>query len=234
MKKIFAVVVLLFAVAVADAQLDSLKAVLNKKRGLKTVPKDRIAIDLLATNLIHGSPNGFSVKWYSRGINLYFYWDFRIKKSRVSFAPGIGLSYTNFYNNSQLTDSAGPGAQFRPIADYETNYKINKFTLGYIDIPLELRIRTNRDKLDQCWKFAIGFKAGVRIDAYTKQSTKVPEQNIRLKPFTDFNLFRAGPTLRIGYSSFNITAYYGVLGLFKTGRGPVMNEFAVGLSFNGL
>jgi hypothetical protein len=40
--------------------------------------------------------------------------------------------------------------------------------------------------------------------------------------------------LRIGYSSFNITAYYGVLGVFKKDRGPKANEFAVGISFNGL
>jgi len=48
------------------------------------------------------------------------------------------------------------------------------------------------------------------------------------------NLFHAGPFIRIGYSSFNLTAYYGILGVFKNNRGPQANEFSVGISFNGL
>lgn len=118
----------------------------------------------------------------------------------------------------------------------EASYKVNKLTLQYLDIPVEFRIKTNPDKLDQVWKFAVGFKAGIRVDAHTKIKTKIGSEvkvNVERR-FPDFNLFRFGPTLRIGYSSFNITAYYGVLGVFKKDRGPKANEFTVGISFNGL
>jgi hypothetical protein len=40
--------------------------------------------------------------------------------------------------------------------------------------------------------------------------------------------------MRIGYSSFNLTGYYSVLGLIKNNRGPKINAFTVGISFNGL
>jgi hypothetical protein len=84
------------------------------------------------------------------------------------------------------------------------------------------------------WKFNVGFKFGVRVSAYTKTVTENPHLNIKQSPYSDFNQFRMGPTFRIGYSSFNITGYYGLLGVFKSGRGPQANEFSIGVSFNGL
>lgn len=200
------------------------------------LPKDRIAIDFMGTNWLHQVGGGFNTKWYSRGMNVYFYWDFRIKKSRVSFAPGIGYSGTNIYHRSEMMEDS-TGISFVPMAkSKEENVKVNKLTLQYIDIPLELRIRTNPDKADNFWKFALGFKAGIRVDAHTKQTIKGDGKNKVYveRRFPDFSLFRAGPTLRIGYSVFNLTAYYGVVNVFKAGKGPKANEFAIGISFNGL
>lgn len=207
--------------------------------------KDRFAIDLLGSNWIYsktdprivdvnGVPNNLKPKWYSRGINITFYYDFRIKKSRFSFAPGIGYSCSNIYSRHALAEDS-TGITLRALANPD-NYKVNKITLQYLEIPLEFRIKTNPDKLDQVWKFVVGFKAGIRVDAHTK--TKIKEGNSTKvyveRRFPDFSLFRIGPTLRIGYSSFNITAFYSVLGVFKKDRGPNANEFAIGISFNGL
>ena len=201
-----------------------------------TIPKDRIVLDLNAANWIrHNNANGFRTRYYSRGLNLYGMYDLQIQKSRVSFAFGAGISFVDIYNNSTLYDSTnGSGAKFTPMPNYPDTVKLNKVAMTYIDIPLELRIRTNRDKLGQVWKFNIGFKAGVRIDAYTRTIYKTPRESERLKPYPDFNQFRMGPTLRIGYSSFNFTAYYGLLDVFKVNRGPELNEWSFGISFNGL
>lgn len=217
---------------VADAQAKPVK----KKYTMMNVPKDRLVVDFNATNWIHKRENGMRTQFYSRGINLYGMYDIQIKKSRVSFAIGAGISWVNIYTNAKLTDSAGPGAKFTPypVGNYHDSLKINKVTETWIDIPLELRIRTNRDKLDQMWKFNVGFKFGIKVDAYTKQVFKNPHENIRYKPYGDFELFRMGPTLRIGYSSFNLTGFYGLLGVFKNGRGPQANEWSLGVSFNGL
>lgn len=197
--------------------------------------RDRFAIDLLGTNWIHDGANGFKTKWYSRGINVYFYWDFRIKQSRFSVAPGIGYSASNVYSRHAMKEDSSSVTYFEALSNPD-DYKVNKVTLQYFDIPLEFRIKTNPDKLDNVWKFAIGFKAGIRVDAHTK--TKIKDTNGTKvyveRRFPDFNLFHAGPTLRIGYSSFNITAYYGVIGVFKKDLGPKANAFSLGLSFNGL
>jgi hypothetical protein len=206
--------------------------------------KDRFTLDLFGSNWIYNKNgagfNGMQTKAWSRGISVYFSWDFRIKKSRVSFAPGIGYSCSNIYSRHGLWEDS-TGTSFRPLTDINPaialgDYKVNKLTLQYIDIPLELRIRTNPDKFNNCWKFVVGFKAGIRIDAHTKTTTKigsVTKVNVERR-FPDFNLLRMGPTIRIGYSVVNVFAYYGVLDVFKKGKGPKANEFTVGISFNGL
>ena len=211
--------------------------------------KDRFTLDLFGSNWVYNSndagfsPNAstkFKTKAWSRGISVYFSWDFRIKKSRVSFAPGIGYSCSNIYSRHGLWEDS-TGTSLRPLTDINPaialgDYKVNKLTLQYIDIPLELRIRTNPDKFNNCWKFVVGFKAGIRIDAHTKTTTKigsVTKVDVQRR-FPDFNLLRMGPTIRIGYSVVNVFAYYGVLDVFKKGKGPKANEFTVGISFNGL
>lgn len=207
--------------------------------------KDRFALDFIFSNWVYskndaritdatGTPNNLSPKWYSRGVNIYFSWDFRIKKSRVSIAPGIGYSCSNIYSRHGLVEDS-TGSSLVALSN-PGDYKVNKISLQYVDIPVELRIKTNPDKFDNCWKFAVGFKAGIRVDAHTKQKTKinnVTKVNVERR-FPDFNLLRMGPMIRIGYASFNITAYYGVLDVFKKDKGPKANEFAVGISFNGL
>jgi hypothetical protein len=132
-----------------------------------------------------------------------------------------------------MMDTSSAGITFSPLTNPD-NYKVNKLALTYIEIPVELRFRSKPDKLDNRWKVAVGFKAGIRVDGYTKQSTKTPKEIRTYKPYPDLNLFQAGPMMRVGYASFNLTAYYGVLGVFRANRGPQVNAFSVGLSFNGL
>jgi hypothetical protein len=202
--------------------------------------RDHIVLDLNGTNWIY-NPNqtqmdGMRSKWFSRGLNIYFNWDFRIKGSRVSIAPGIGYSCSNIYSRHLLLEDS-TGAHFTPI-NYgaDTTAKINKLVLQYLDIPLELRIRTNPDKFGQCWKVAVGFKAGVRVDVHTKERLIADGDThvYLIRDYPDFNQFHMGPTLRVGYSFFNITGYYGVLNVFKQGLGPKANEFSLGISFMAL
>lgn len=212
--------------------------------------RDHLTLDLNGTNWIYNknaAPWGgsstnapFQSKWFSRGINIYFNWDFRIKGSRVSFAPGIGYSCSNIYSRDKMVqDSAGP-IHFEPLPTYvgDTSTKINKLCLQYLEVPLELRFRTDPDKFNNCWKVAIGFKGGVRVDAHTKTRMDFPDgekQVFVVRRWSDFDQWDAGPTLRVGYSFFNITATYGVINVFK----PVLNNpsahaFSLGISFTAL
>ena len=261
MKKILFVVSLFLSLSTFAAEQDSVKVMKKSKtatpeeqaikaarqakrneveKKYQKFSKDRFAFDFIFSNWIYNKNDSritggdLKPKWYSRGVNIYFSWDFRIKHSRFSFAPGIGYSCSNIYSRHGLVEDS-VGSHLEALAN-PSDYKVNKITLQYVDIPIEFRIKSNPDKFDNCWKFAFGFKAGVRVDAHTKQTTKingVTKVNVERR-FPDFNQFRFGPMIRIGYASFNLTAYYGVLNVFKKDKGPKANEFAVGISFNGL
>jgi hypothetical protein len=210
--------------------------------------RDHITLDLLGTNWNY-NPNGagfgsgingagMRTKWFSRGLQIAFNWDFRIKGSRVSIAPGISYSCSNIYSRSTLTRSDSAGTSFQPIRVYgtDTTAKINKLVLQYVNIPIELRIRSNVDKFGNCWKVAIGIVGGVRVDEHTKFKIKQGKDTnvyiVRRDP--DFNLFRLAPVIRFGYSFVNITASYDVINVFKPNLGPKANAFALGIAFTAL
>ena len=204
--------------------------------------RDHITLDLLGTNWNY-NPNdakmdGMRTKWFSRGVQIGFSWDFRIKGSRVSIAPGISYSCSNIYSRSTMQRSDSAGTYFKPIRTYgtDTTAKINKLVLQYLNIPLELRIRTNIDKFGNCFKFAIGIVGGVRVDSHTKFKIKQGNDTnvyiVRRDP--DFNLFRLAPTFRFGYSFVNVTASYDVINVFKPNMGPKANAFTLGIAFTAL
>ena len=212
--------------------------------------RDHITLDLLGTNWNYNSNDpkfgnntpvgsaGLKTKWFSRGVQIGFNWDFRIKGSRVSIAPGISYSCSNIYSRSsmQRTDTGGTTFQSLRVYGTDTTAKINKLVLQYLNIPLEIRIRSNIDKFGNCFKWVVGIVGGVRVDAHTKfkldQNGDVNVYVIRKDP--DFNLFRLAPMFRFGYSFVNVTASYDVLNVFQPGRGPKANAFALGISFTAL
>jgi len=212
--------------------------------------RDHITLDLLGTNWLY-NPNstgfgsggatgaaGMRTKWFSRGVQIGFNWDFRIKGSRVSIAPGISYSCSNIYSRSSMQRTDTGGTTFEPLRVYgtDTTAKINKLVLQYLNIPLELRIRSNIDKFGNCFKWVVGIVGGVRVDAHTKfKLDQNGDENVYLiRRDPDFNLFRLAPMVRWGYSFFNVTASYDVINVFQPGRGPKANAFALGISFTAL
>jgi hypothetical protein len=86
----------------------------------------------------------------------------------------------------------------------------------------------------------IGFKLGIKIDAYTKErrndlSADAAYQKTLTKGFKNqVNLFRAGPTLRLGYGPINLNMFLNLISVFKKGKGPDVMPFSAGISINGL
>ena len=212
--------------------------------------RDHITLDLLGTNWNYNSNDkgfgnnnpvgstGLKTKWFSRGVQIGFSWDFRIKGSRVSIAPGVSYSCSNIYSRSsmQRTDTGGTTFQSLRVFGADTTAKINKLVLQYVNIPLEIRIRSNIDKFGNCFKWAFGVVGGVRVDEHTKtkmvQNAQTNVYIVRRDP--DFNLFRLAPTFRFGYSFVNVTASYDVINVFKPNVGPKANAFSLGISFTAL
>ncbi|MEX0811576.1 MAG: porin family protein [Chitinophagales bacterium] len=208
----------------------------------ETASRDRVVVELTFDNWFH-NVDSLQTKWHSLGFNFHFMYDMIIKKSRFSFAPGIGIGTSHIYNNSEIvkTDST---SFFRPIGDGDQKggytmdeLKGNKLTLVYLDVPLELRYRAKPNNNNKAFKMAIGVKGSVLVQSHTK--TRFTDSFGDTKKIKDINQkdllkFRAAATFRIGYGPFNVLAVYNLTNLFKKDRGPIVTPFSLGISFNGL
>lgn len=206
----------------------------------ETASRDRIVVDLTFDNWFH-NVDSLKTKWHSLGFNFYFMYDMIIKKSRFSFAPGLGIGTSHIYNNSEIvkTDST---SFFKPVRAEKGGYAIqelkgNKMTLIYFDVPLELRYRGKPNDKNKAFKVAVGMKLGVLVQNHTK--TKFVDSFGDKKKIKDINQkdllkFRAATTFRIGYGPFNVLASYNLTHLFKKDLGPSVTPFSLGISFNGL
>ena len=216
-------------------------------RNLKKVDtRDRLILEFAHNNWA-GQPDSLSTRWFNRGINMYFMYDVPLGNSdKVSIAPGIGFASTNVYHNSFLLSDTS-GSYFLKIPD-SLDYKkgSNKLSQTFLDIPFELRFRTKPNNANKTFKVAFGFRAGMRLDAHTKyvgdnfmpdnillNNTAAGEDiKFKNKKVPNIRRFRYAATVRLGYGNFSIFGLYNFSTVFDTDKGPGMNAWSVGLTFN--
>ena len=173
-------------------------------------------------------PDDITLKTINRGCDIYGMYNFPIKESNFSFAIGFGLGIHNMYSNT-IAGVINDSTIFGVIPD-STTYKKSKISVTYFDIPIEFRFKT-KSKLT----IAAGFKAGYLINKHSKYKGKdLTGLNIDvIQKTTDIrNLesLRFGPTLRVGYDWFNLSAYYSLSKLFIKEKGPEMYPISVGIT----
>lgn len=210
--------------------------------------KDRLVIEFMHNNWAE-RPDGFEMKWYNRGINAYVMYDIGLIKEYVSVGFGGGISSSNYYNNSLTALDTAGNTIFTPIpssvaaASGDTvsigDSERNKLSTTYFDIPLELRFRTKKNKMNRSFKAAVGIKAGICLDAHTKYrgddlAGSGREIFVKDKALPNINRYHYGVTARLGYHLFNVVGYYSLSTLFEADKGPGIHPFSIGISFNGL
>ena len=80
-------------------------------------------------------------------------------------------------------------------------------------MPLEIRYRTSTIDEHKFFRAYLGFKLGYRLRAYTKLKTQLTEISYYNQP--EFNWWRYGIYLNIGYSSWNFHVDYTLSKVFK-------------------
>lgn len=232
---IFALLVLIAGVSHVSAQSEEVQEKVNKA-------KDRFVFDINFNQLLKKDVGDFSQKGFSGGFDTYFMYDVVIKNSPVSLAPGIGVGIDNYRHNSQIifTDSM---TNFVPFAD-SVGMKKSKLGLLYVDIPFEIRFRSQPKNGNWQWKFAAGFKFGFLVASKWKYKGQEyrdirmdTDGDIKFKEFDVPNLerFRYGVTARGGYGPFNLHFYYGLNNLFQDGKSNIeVSPITFGISINGL
>jgi hypothetical protein len=239
MKKILLILTILFGITLAtfSQETEPIKKESKIKKALESDSKDRLFVVLNHDNLFHQETNGFATQWYSRGMGVYFMWDFQIKKSEFSIAPGIGYNHAAYFHNGGIQEDSA-GISFPTIYNLaeDDDFGRAKMSLHYIEVPIELRFR-HKFKNALSLKIAVGIKGSVKVGASSKEVKMGPNDYFKqydVTNYKDFNTWRVGPTLRMGYGAVNLIMYYDLLPLFKEGRGPKMTPFSIGVAFTTL
>jgi len=238
------ILITLFACVEIQAQNENINPVTDNSTAVKKASqsRDRLIMELNYNDWL-GKPDSIDTKWYGRGINLYFMYDFKLgKQNIVSFAPGLGFSSHNVYHNTLIVEQSidslpNFGHTLMLEIPEGIDYRNNKINTNYVEVPVELRFRTKPNQYGKSFKVALGARFGYLFNAHTKyrgDSFDGSGKTIKYKTFLlpNINKLRFGPSIRIGYGNFSIVSYYALTGVFESDVAPKLNAFSIGLSFN--
>ena len=126
-----------------------------------------------------------------------------------------------------------PGLDSLNVVWDTEDYKKNKFTTTYIQIPLLLSYQTRPYKKRRNFRFSAGVYGGYLLGAAFKQKGKEAGKR---KFSDDFNLnrLRYGVTARVGYGKFAVYTNYTMSSLFKPDTYPELTPVTFGISLGGM
>ncbi len=203
----------------------------DKKSGIKIFSDDNLIVDINYDFWLN-TPSNITLKPYSRGINVSYLYNFTGEHSNICLAAGAEVSCQNFFIDAKPELNNG-FVNFVNIPD-NIDYKKNKLSTTYIEIPFEIRFRTNKScRKDKSFKIFAGFKVGYLVNNHIKyKGDDGSGKEIKIKQYNIDNIqkYRYGITARIGYGKFNITGFYPLTQLFEKDKGPDITPISVGLS----
>lgn len=210
----------------------------KKKYDLSSRANDHFLVQLGYTNWMD-IPDSIKTKGFSRSINAYFMLDFPFKTSQqLSLAIGVGVGTDHVFLDDNFADVKGISSTLRFEKPENLSVKKTKVTTAYAEIPVELRFVANPGHSDKSFKLALGGKVGTLIKGGTRSRVTEPgtQANYLLKENSKdyFNNIRIAGTARIGYGHFTLFGSYQFTSLLKTGVGPQLKPYTIGISFGGL
>ncbi len=159
--------------------------------------------------------------------------NFRIShKAGLLFFTGVGLRFVQ-YNADKNT--AFQLVDFNTVqcpAPEGISYKISKMNNWYVTIPLmfEWQLKSNHRSL----YLQAGVETGIRLSSVSKVKYFIDGEKYKDKLAKGLNMnpITLDAKVGIGYKNFGVYARYGLLDLFRKGRGPEVVPLALGLVFD--
>lgn len=235
------ILVLLSALSFAQKVSDKTVADEKPKRKRKPPKKEMILVNLNFDSWL-GHPSTVSPKWFaSRGVDVAILYDYVIAKSNFSVAGGVGFNSHNIHMEAfpieYQTTTGETYTYLDPTFFDGKKINVNKLSTNFVDLPFEIRFRSNAHKNGKRIAASIGFKLGWLVQSHTKTKTDqdyiVDGVNFRrkIKTYDIPNLtpFRYGLTARIGYANFYLNFFYSLTPLFKDGYGTDAVPISIGI-----
>jgi len=195
----------------------------------------------LFTDIWTNTPDNVEIKAINLGYNLSASYIIPIENSNFGVLLGIGLTGHNLYTDAvpaEVLDQSGAGTgviAFTKLDSLvsEISYNRNKIALTYAEIPLEFRYYSKATG----FKASLGMRIGFLIDSHTKYNGEdylfgsEDVIRVKIKDLENISEYRFTPFIRVGWKWVNVTASYGLTGLYEQNKGPAMHPVSLGLSF---
>ncbi|MEI6851406.1 MAG: DUF2807 domain-containing protein [Bacteroidota bacterium] len=157
-----------------------------------------------------------------------------IIKNYWYLVTGMGFQFNNYViQNDHILK---PNTEYLEAnLDTTVNYKKNKLTDVYFQIPLLFQFDTKKIKKSNTFHLLFGVVGGVRVSSWTKQKYEFNDSKNYRTTYDDFNLapFRWSAMVKVGYGPVNVFATYQLNQMFKPNHGPQLYPFTVGITLLG-
>ncbi|HVS95760.1 MAG TPA: outer membrane beta-barrel protein [Puia sp.] len=204
---------------------------------------DHFMLELGYDNWIN-TPDSVNIRGFNHSVNFYFLYDFPFKSdARFSVGAGLGIGSSNIYFDQTYPQVAAYQNQtlaFTPAGGGD-HFKRFKLTTVYLEVPVELRFALDPEHMDKSWKFAVGTKIGLMVNAYTKGVTAVNSVgqtlgNITIKQYGKqfFNTPKLAATARISKGVVGVFGQLQINSLVKATAGTPVFPFSFGIVLSGL
>ena len=190
--------------------------------------RDRIVLEITNDGWLD-IPDDIEYRGFSLGINAYVIHDiFRQIDKPFSIGIGYGISSHNVHTDGVFTvvDTLDSSFAFYDKIQDNANLKKNKYTVNYLEFPVELRMIMENGG---GFKIHIGGKVGYKLGDYSKRVDGFGKRKVYKT--AGIHDFRYGLHTRVGYGRFTAVAYYSLNPLFKKDRGPKLTPYSFGVAF---
>lgn len=170
------------------------------------------------------------------------------------FITGLGLEWHNYrFNRGIYLDENSEIT--KGYLTQGVKIEKNKLVVSYLALPLLLEFQNRADHKLGDFHIAAGALLGARLGSHTKTvfmenqkeyqlidpatnevwKTVVSPREDTEKVYSDFNLnpFKADAMVRVGWGYINLFGTYSLTTLFRSGKGPELYPFSVGLTLVG-
>jgi hypothetical protein len=108
----------------------------------------------------------------------------------------------------------------------------NRFSSTYLRVPLSFQLRSNSDRKGNQFFFVAGPEVGFLINGKQKQKSE-ERGKVKVRDDFNFNPFRYGAFVRLGYDNWGVYAKYYLNDVFADNQGPTTDfkNISFGLTF---
>lgn len=199
-----------------------------------TIKKVSLGYDLY-TSVWMDMPTGVDTRAINQGVNVFATYNHNLNNKGLSVAAGLGISSENLFVKEQYVENIRAEViEFTPVPEGLSAAR-SKMNFTYLDIPLELRLKTTNDV-----RFGVGFKFGFLIDSKTFYKGSAFDENgdglgyiviEKNKEIDQLEKYRFGVQVRAGYKWVQVFGYYALNKVFIADKGPQMYPISIGFTF---